>query len=192
MSPLRRARSASVASRCSRRFFSRMTCCERCGFDHRLGSAACFSISLSCGRILSASKILPKFADFFIQRCVFLLEDLIHEDDSALLPNFRIPEFFGPHEAREQRSCRNYRTQPGEPVAVACVERSYRSERVMRDQRSTLLAWKPLHSSPVGIYRRCHARVRRAQKPAVVLDGAHARLIQVLCVSAAVAVPAVV
>ena len=37
-----------------------MTCCERCGFDHKFGSADCFSISLSCGRSLSASKILPE------------------------------------------------------------------------------------------------------------------------------------
>lgn len=85
MSSLRRAKSASVVKRCSRRFFSRITCLERCGSDHRFGSADCFSISASCGRSLSASKILPEFADFLTEQPVFLLELLIHEDGSAFL-----------------------------------------------------------------------------------------------------------
>src|SRR5689334_14432414 len=80
MSSARRARSASVASTCSRRFFSRITCCERCGFDHKLGSAACFSISASCGRSLPASKILPEIVGFLAQLFVFLFELLIHEE----------------------------------------------------------------------------------------------------------------
>src|SRR5579863_6725492 len=86
MSSLRRARSASVASRCSRRFFSRITCFERCGSDHRFGSADCFSISASRGRSLSASKILPEFMHLLAQCPVLLLELLIHEDASAFLP----------------------------------------------------------------------------------------------------------
>src|SRR5579863_5035422 len=85
MSSLRRARSASVTSRCSRRFFSRITCCERCGFDHRFGSADCFSISASCGRTFSASKILPKFVDLLAEFFVFQHQLLIHEDESTLL-----------------------------------------------------------------------------------------------------------
>src|SRR5580700_3053130 len=89
MSSPRRARSASVASKCSSRFFSRITCCERCGFDHKFGSADCFSISLSCGRSLSASKILPELAHLLAQRPVFLLELLIHEDASTFLPDLR-------------------------------------------------------------------------------------------------------
>src|SRR5579863_6490688 len=80
MSPPRRARSASVASTCSRRFFSRMTCWDFCGFDHRFGSAACFSISASWGRILSASKILPEFVHLLAQLFVRLFQFLIHED----------------------------------------------------------------------------------------------------------------
>src|ERR1700685_1015021 len=83
ISSVRRARSASVVSKCSRRFFSRITCCERFGSDHRFGSADCFSISASCGRSLSASKILPEFADLLAQRSVFLFQLLIHEDVSA-------------------------------------------------------------------------------------------------------------
>jgi hypothetical protein len=75
-----------VASICSSRFFSRITCCERCGFDHKFGSEDCFSISVSCGRSLSASKILPEFAHLFAQRAVFLFELLIHEDDSTFSP----------------------------------------------------------------------------------------------------------
>src|SRR6266700_3699408 len=81
----RRTRSASVASRCSNRFFSRMTCWERCGFDHRFGSADCFSISASCGRTFSASKILPKFVDLLVEFFVFQHQLLIHEDVSAFL-----------------------------------------------------------------------------------------------------------
>src|ERR1700683_279757 len=88
MSSLRRARSASVPSKCSRRFFSRITCCERCGLDHRFGSADCFSISASCGRSLSASKILPEFAYLLAQRHVFLFQLLIHEDTFTFLPAF--------------------------------------------------------------------------------------------------------
>src|SRR5271165_736352 len=83
MSPLRRARSASVESTCSNRFFSRMTCWDRCGFDQRSGSADCFSTSASCGRTFSASKILPEFADFLAQLFVGNFEFLIHDEASA-------------------------------------------------------------------------------------------------------------
>jgi len=48
-----------------------MTCWDRWGFDHRFGSADCFSISASCGRTFSASKILPKFVDFLAEFFVF-------------------------------------------------------------------------------------------------------------------------
>src|ERR1700722_19787976 len=85
MSSPRRARSASVASKCSNRFFSRITFCERCGFDHKFGSADCFSISLSCGRSLSASKILPELAPLLAQCTIFLLDLLIHDDVSSFL-----------------------------------------------------------------------------------------------------------
>src|SRR5260370_42214263 len=87
MSSLRRARSASVVSKCSKRFFSRITCFERCGSDHKFGSADCFSISVSCGRSLSASKILPEFAHLFTQRPVFLLELLVHWEPFTFLEN---------------------------------------------------------------------------------------------------------
>jgi hypothetical protein len=53
--------------------------------DHRFGSDACLSISASCGRSLSASKILPKVVDFLAQLLVFLLNFCIHEDVSAFL-----------------------------------------------------------------------------------------------------------
>ena len=86
MSSTRLPRSASVASKCSIRFFSRITCCERCGFDHKFGSAACFSISVNCGRSLPASKILPKLAHFRGQRAVFLFELLNHEEILSWCP----------------------------------------------------------------------------------------------------------
>src|SRR5271165_2823429 len=101
MSSLRRARSASLASTCSRRFFSRITCCERCGFDHKFGSADCFSISASCGRTLSASKILPKFVDLLAEFFVFEDQLLIHEDASTFL---RFSQFYPEDKARQQRS----------------------------------------------------------------------------------------
>src|SRR5579863_5591127 len=85
MSSPRRPRSASVVSTCSSRFFSRITCCERVGFDHKLGSAACFSISASCGRTFSASKILPEIVDLLAQLFVFLFQLLIHAEVSAFL-----------------------------------------------------------------------------------------------------------
>jgi len=49
-----------------------MTCCERWGFDHKFGSEACLSISASCGRTFSASKILPEIVGFLAQLFVFL------------------------------------------------------------------------------------------------------------------------
>jgi hypothetical protein len=85
MSSPRRTRSASVVSTCSSRFFSRITCCERSGLDHRFGSEDCFSTSANCGRTFSASKILPKFVDLLVELFVFEHELLIHEDASAFM-----------------------------------------------------------------------------------------------------------
>jgi hypothetical protein len=98
MSSPRRARSASAVSTRSNRFFSRITCWDRCGFAHRFGSADCFSISASCGRTFSASKILPKFVDLLAEFFVFQNQFLIHEDALAFL------RFFGKCKAREKRS----------------------------------------------------------------------------------------
>src|SRR5258707_9364149 len=78
MSSVRRASSGSVASACSRRFFSRITVCDLCGLLQRLGSEACFSISANCGRSLAASKILPEFVDFVLEEGVFLFEFFEH------------------------------------------------------------------------------------------------------------------
>jgi hypothetical protein len=55
-----------------------MTCWDFWGFDQRLGSEACFSISVRRGRRVPASKILPKFADFVFQRRVFFFELFDH------------------------------------------------------------------------------------------------------------------
>src|SRR5271165_1023515 len=85
MSSPRRARSASVVSTCSSRFFSRMICCDRCGFDQRFGSEACFSISASCGRTFSASKITPEVVNLLAQLLVGLFQLLIHEGASTFL-----------------------------------------------------------------------------------------------------------
>ncbi len=72
MSPERRASSSCVASAFSSRFFSRITCCDFSGFDQSVGSAVCFSISLSFSRSLGASKILLKIVDLLAEGGVFL------------------------------------------------------------------------------------------------------------------------
>jgi hypothetical protein len=56
-----------------------MTCWDFCGFDQRLGSEACFSISVSRWRRLLASKILPKFANFVFQDRIFFFELFDHD-----------------------------------------------------------------------------------------------------------------
>src|SRR5579863_214813 len=79
MSSLWRMRLASLPNISSRRFFSRMTCCDFWGFDQRLGSEACFSISANRGRRLPASKILPKFANFVFQGRIFFFKLFDHD-----------------------------------------------------------------------------------------------------------------
>ena len=78
MSPERRARSDSVASAVSSRFFSRITCWDFSGFDQSVGSAVCFSISLSFSRSLGASKILLKVVDLVAECGVFLFQFFDH------------------------------------------------------------------------------------------------------------------
>src|SRR5436305_36539 len=63
MSPSRRSRSISVASKSSSRLRSRITVCDCCGSDHRFGSATFFSTSMSWVRSLGASKIAPQVGD---------------------------------------------------------------------------------------------------------------------------------
>src|SRR5579864_9140995 len=74
-----RMRLDSFANISSRRFFSRMTSWDFCGFDQRLGSDACFSISVRRWRRLPASKILPKFANFVFQGCIFFFQLFDHD-----------------------------------------------------------------------------------------------------------------
>src|ERR1700758_4302596 len=128
MSPLRRMSSASVARASSTRFFSRITCWDLSGFDQRLGSEACFSISVNCWRSFPASKVLLEGTDFVFQRSVLLFEFFNH--GSGLCLSIRC-------EAHHQRSYTNYRTQAGEPIAVVGIERGYLSECVGRGQCGT-------------------------------------------------------
>ena len=79
MSSLCRMRLVSLANISSRRFFSRMTVWDFWGFDQRLGSEARFSISVKRWRRLPASKILPKFANFIFQDCIFFFKFFNHE-----------------------------------------------------------------------------------------------------------------
>src|SRR4029077_19898514 len=166
-----------------------MTCWVRCGFDHRLGSADCFSISASCGRTFSASKILPKFVEFLIQFFVFEDRLLINEEASAFLRFLKVLRWC---EAHEQRSNRNYRTGVGEPVAMTRVERRIGSKGIGCDEGSALLARNSCDDSSPGIDGGCDTGVGRAQKPTVIFDSAPARLVEMLRVGTAVAVPTII
>src|SRR5580700_10363091 len=86
-----RMRLASLANMSSRRFFSRMTCWDFCGFDQRVESEACFSISVRRWRRLPASKILPKFANFVFQGCVFFFQLFDHDVVLLKFPRDTLP-----------------------------------------------------------------------------------------------------
>ncbi len=79
MSLLWRMRLASLANISSRRFLSRLTSWDFCGFDQRLGSEACFSTSVKRWRRLPASKILPEFANFVFQDGIFFFQFFNHD-----------------------------------------------------------------------------------------------------------------
>src|SRR5579862_2244347 len=72
------------------------------------------------------------------------------------------------------------------------VERGYRSERVGCDQSRLLLTRNASDDSSPGIDGGRDPGVGGAEQPAVVFDGAHAGLVQVLRVGATVAVPSVI
>ena len=75
---------------------------------------------------------------------------------------------------------------------MASVERGYGGEGIRSGQSASNLARPASYDATVGVHRRGYASVGSKQKPAIVLDGAHARLIQMLGIGAAVAVPPVV
>src|SRR5262249_53235494 len=79
-----------------------------------------------------------------------------------------------------------------EPVAVPRIESSNGSEGIWGYQSRALLARNAGHNSSHGIDRGGHPGVCRAQKPAVVFNGTHAGLVQVLGVGTAVTVPSVI
>src|ERR1700751_796413 len=141
MSPWRRTNSASVAIASSMRFFSRLAGCDRSGFDQRFGSEACFSISASWTRSLPASKVLLEGMNFSLERGVLLFEVFDHGLGLCL----------SRWEAHDQRSYGNYRTQEGEPVAVAGVEGSYLGECVGSHQSRAGLALETRDDPAVGL-----------------------------------------
>ena len=75
---------------------------------------------------------------------------------------------------------------------MARVEGGYRSEGIRGEQCRPLFAWQSSYDSSVGIDGRCHPGICRAEQPAIVLDSTHASLIQMLGVSATVAIPSIV
>src|SRR4030095_15066546 len=157
MSSLRRARSASVASASSRRFFSRITRWDFSELDQRFGSEASFSTSLSCWRSLPASKILPQSTHFFLKGGVLLFEFFDHGLGLCLWMEC---------EAHNERSNRNYRTQVGEPVAVAGVEGSYFGEGVRDNEDGTSLALQSHGDSSIRVDSSGQAGVGVTQQPA--------------------------
>ena len=92
----------------------------------------------------------------------------------------------------KQSRHRNYRTQISEPVPVTGVERGYVGQGIAGVKRCPDLARDGGHHSAVRINRGRNAGVGVTQQPTVIFYRAHARLFQVLRVSPAVAVPAVV
>src|SRR5579872_7492225 len=209
MSSLWRMRSVSLANISSKRFFSRITVWDFCGFDQRFGSDACFSISVSRWRRLTASKILPKFADFIFQDCIFFFKFFYHKfflrehcarqrlQGTSIQHfgciNVRLRCFFLANKyPRQQRRYRNYRTQIGEPIAMTSIEGTRIDKRIRRPQSSTGFSRRAGYDASVRIDSGSHACIRIEQQPAVIFDGSHARLFEMLRVGAAVAVPAVV
>src|SRR5579864_3295240 len=75
---------------------------------------------------------------------------------------------------------------------MAGIESGCRSERVGRNQDGLLLPGNSRCDSSPWIDRGGHTGIGGAQQPSVIFYGSHARLAQVLRISSAVAVPAVV
>src|SRR5215469_3653337 len=75
---------------------------------------------------------------------------------------------------------------------MASVERGYVGEGIGSAQSASDLTLQAGYDASVGVHRCGHTRVGGKQKPAIVLDGAHARLIQMLGIGAAIAIPTVV
>ena len=72
------------------------------------------------------------------------------------------------------------------------VESSCAGERVRSPQNGARLTGRAGHDSPAGVDRGSYAGIGIKQQPAIVFDGAHAGLLEMLCVGSAVAIPAVV
>src|SRR2546428_1353474 len=87
---------------------------------------------------------------------------------------------------------RNYRTQVGEPVAMTGVERGYVRQGVRGLQYGADSSRHACHDSSIGIDRGGYPGISIAQQPVRIFHGTHASLFQMLSVSPAVTVPAVV
>src|ERR1700733_11387650 len=75
---------------------------------------------------------------------------------------------------------------------MSSVKRGYGGERIWRDQRCANLP-RNLRRQPAPRVNRCRdPGIRGAQNPAIIFDCPHPRLVQVLRVCAAIAVPAIV
>src|SRR5579864_2205625 len=75
---------------------------------------------------------------------------------------------------------------------MAGIESSNESTSIGCDQCRPLLAWNPRNHASPRVDGGGDSSVGGTEQPAVIFDGAHARLIQVLRVGAAVTVPSVV
>src|SRR4051812_10570831 len=75
---------------------------------------------------------------------------------------------------------------------MAGVERGDRSAGIRRDKCGSLLAGNTGSNASPGIDGRGHSSVGVTEEPAIVLNGTHTSLIQVLRICATVAIPAII
>src|SRR3954465_13528754 len=193
-SPTRRSKSVSVASRSSSRFRSRITVCDCCGSDHRLGSATFFSTSASCARSLGASKIAPQVGDLLPHGSVLAFELFYGESshESTSLTKC-LEQHSAPHPEPHHQSHRgDHNTEISEPVPMLGIERWFRDEGIPPFHPAAHIPGRFVYQSAERVYRGRDAVIGGAQHPAVILYGAHPRHVQVLTRRAALAIPSVV
>src|SRR4051794_39142007 len=171
-SPTRRSRSVSVASRSSSRLRSRITVCDCCGSDHRLGSATFFSTSASCARSLGASKIAPQVGDLLPHGSVLAFELFNGESghESTSLTKCLAQHSAAHVEPNHKGDQRYQNTEICEPIPMLGIEGGLGDERIAPFHPATHIPWRLVHQPPERIDSRGDAVVRRAQHPAVIFD----------------------
>src|SRR5580698_3145703 len=94
--------------------------------------------------------------------------------------------------AGTDQECGESRANPGDPIAVECVEGSAVDEVELREQSSADMTRHLVNHASVRINRSCYTGVCGPQNPAIVFDGTHSHHVEVLPRRAGVSVPAIV